>query len=285
MMRRVAVIGSLSLDTNRGLRREVRQIGGVVTYAGLTLRRHGVRTCAITRVREDEQWVLDPLKEEGVELIVEPSAESTAFVNELAGDVRIQWMVGKAEPIGAELIGRVPRDVDCFILGALHPEDVSLEALDAIEAREQLVACDIQGYVRVIEDKAVRAAAHATLPMILRLSRVVKAASDELRVVEIALGEGVEGLLERFEIDELVETQGSRGGRVFVRGRGAYSYQAVPVPVPVDSTGAGDVFFAAYLVARLRDATGQEGAAIHAAAIAAEQVAGIYIEKDAIVLD
>ncbi len=55
------------------------------------------------------------------------------------------------------------------------------------------------------------------------------------------------------------------------------SFEAKPVPRIIDTTGAGDIFFAAYLIYRFHKHRNISESTQYAASIAARYVAGLYI--------
>ena len=80
-------------------------------------------------------------------------------------------------------------------------------------------------------------------------------------------------------VAEWVVTEGSHGGWV-ASGKGERKkFASVPVAMVADPTGAGDVFFAAYLAHRLHRGVGIATAAQRAAALAARQVEGGFIDE------
>ena len=81
----------------------------------------------------------------------------------------------------------------------------------------------------------------------------------------------------RFKIEESVVTLGKNGGFVHTRNGETFQYAAAPVNSAFDPTGAGDVFFAAYIVSRFSDRMHIPEACRYAARIAARQVEGNYI--------
>ena len=81
----------------------------------------------------------------------------------------------------------------------------------------------------------------------------------------------------RFEIAEWVVTSGFHGGCIYSGHVGAYRYSSEPVSPVVDSTGAGDVFLAAYTVSRFRDRETVADASRYAANLAASHVSGKYL--------
>ena len=86
--------------------------------------------------------------------------------------------------------------------------------------------------------------------------------------------------MRRFKIDEFVVTLGADGGFVQKQSGKTFQYKAETVKSPVDPTGAGDVFFAAYILGRFFNNTEIDDACRYAAHIAALQVKGKYITID-----
>ena len=80
-----------------------------------------------------------------------------------------------------------------------------------------------------------------------------------------------------FDIDESVITLGPDGGWVETLRGDKYKYKADRIETVTDSTGAGDVFFAAYLASRFAHLQGIPAACRHGAHTAARQVADRYI--------
>ena len=97
-------------------------------------------------------------------------------------------------------------------------------------------------------------------------------------------GKTLARLMADCEITECVVTEGSHGGCV-VDGAGQRTdFKAAPVATVMDQTGAGDVFFAAYLTRRLHRGEASGGAARFAADLAARHVEGVFIEAEALLL-
>ena len=78
---------------------------------------------------------------------------------------------------------------------------------------------------------------------------------------------------------------GNRGGRIHLRGQGSFPYAPAPVRRVEDPTGAGDVFLAAYLAARLAAGRPPRAAARGAAQISARQIEGGWLEASLLALD
>src|SRR5262249_37105699 len=117
----------------------------------------------------------------------------------------------------------------------------------------------------------------------LALASMVKAGREEAEEVVRATGRSLRELVVHFGIEELVVTAGSRGGRVLCAAGDEVEYAAGPT-VEHHPTGAGDVFFATYLVSRLRDQLSVRLSCARAAATASRHVAGEHIVEATLAL-
>lgn len=282
-MARLLVIGSISFDTNWIGTRALRKLGGVVTYAGLTAHRLGCEVTMVTSVGTDGHDALDRFNREGLEFHARIGAASTQFVNAIHGDHRIQRLDAVADPIrAADLRGL---DHELVLLGALHPNDVGADALERLASASGRVAADLQGWVRRVEGREVTPGASPLLERVLRIASVIKADPEEIEVAAAALGCAEPEMCGRFGIEELLISNGSRGGRIRFPAGAPVEYAAVPIEAAADSTGAGDVFFAAYLVSRFVRGLAPDAAARAAAEVAARQVAGRWLDDTLLAVD
>jgi sugar/nucleoside kinase (ribokinase family) len=284
----VIIVGSATVDEQvvRGATRA--QLGGVVTYAGAAFVSGGVPAIAVCNLggpwATSVRRIFDAL---GIRLIAGPSAGMTTFRNEISADGERQQHILNATPsIDGALVRRALRDAPApyVHLGPLHGNDLAQSALQAITTSASLVTLDVQGLLRSTAPGPVRVEVSPSLATCLSAAKVVKADYVELGFMLDALGQSVEGLLEAFEIDELVVTMGSRGGYVATRSGRIVQYAAEPASRLHDTTGAGDVFFAVYLLERVhREATIPEACA-RAAAVASQHVAGLFIATSQLAL-
>jgi len=109
---------------------------------------------------------------------------------------------------------------------------------------------------------------------------VIGAERTELQVILDAYQMRIDELMNAYKLSEIIVTDGSAGGRVVLMSGEVVNYEARLVNQVVDTTGAGDVFFAAYLVSRLHQRRSVRVACKHAALVAARQVQGRYIPED-----
>ena len=210
---------------------------------------------------------------------------TTRFVNRIDGDRRQQEMPEAAEPIGPDVLGEGLRGCGHVHLGALHPGDISEEALARVGKTPGILrSADIQGYVRFAERGIIRERVSPLLEGVLRMCPVVKADEGELAAALGYFGVDPPGFIRRFGIEEIVVTAGSRGGRVMTRTGEDIVYEAKPVECPGSTVGAGDVFFAAYLVHRFYRGTDIRTSADRASDLAARHVGGRHITPGALSL-
>ena len=280
----VAIIGSATVDEVIQGKERTCQLGGVVTYAGLTFRRYGIDTLVVTNVAEKDRTILDALSREEIRLFTGPSSRTTRFVNRVEGDTRTQELPQVAEPIRRKQIEGALKGLFHVHIGALHPDDIDLKVLECIRTAGLFASADIQGYVRFSDKGRVIQRVSERAEVVLRLVSVLKADEGELQALMSFFGVDAVRLIRQFEIEELLVTAGSRGGYLLTKEEEIIPYQARIVKDPRSTVGAGDVFFAAYLAERYYCRRDIPTSLDCAADLAARQVAGYYIPPEVLVL-
>ena len=139
------------------------------------------------------------------------------------------------------------------------------------------MSLDLQGYVRRIEGTQVYQGVASGLYAALLRADYVKTSNDELELVLADCGLTLDQLMRDYSVTEWIVTEGSHGGWVASRKGQRTKFASASVAAVADPTGAGDVFFAAYLAHRLHRGAGIATAAQRAAALAARQVEGGFI--------
>jgi sugar/nucleoside kinase (ribokinase family) len=281
----IAVVGSTTIDKIVENDRSIFKLGGVTTYSGLTYRRHGINTLIVSNLAQQDLAILDKLSKANIAVHREKSAHTTHFVNYIEGDCRHQELWQQAGPIQAAQIQAVLDQVDGLHLGPLYPLDIEWKAAGLLHDSNRMIFLDVQGLTRTLKNKQVCTAISEHMTSALGIAHIVKANEAEYRAVLDFYRMDPAKLMRKFNIRELVVTLGEKGG--FVQGQNgvAFHYQAERIEVPADPTGAGDVFFAAYLVSRFAAGTPIPDACRYAARISARQVAGKYITADTLGLD
>lgn len=259
------VVGSLTRDQIIRDGTCVWRIGGVVWYAGTSLARLGINTRVVTRTALEHRGLADELRSAGVEVQLGTSAQTTTFINYITTqhpNERGLSAPALADPIEAGDLSRALADADLVYLGPLHPNDLGDGALAAVQRqRPALLALDVQGYTRSVSDGRIVPKLDDRLTSLLAACDVIKASQDEACVITGIRDPGHAALhLARSHSRlEVVVTCGTNGVYV-AQQQNVHFEPAVPADVP-DPTGAGDVFFAAYLAQRLKGVSRDAAAA------------------------
>ncbi len=283
-MRRVVVIGSATVDEVQRTRTSVTKLGGVVTYTGITFQKHGFNTCVVCNIAAEDEELFRIFREQSIQLFNGITDRTTVFVNYVNGDQRRQEMPVRASPITAEQARHAVESADHIHLGPLHPTDIQADLLTLVGEKKVekkvWVTLDVQGLVRRIDNGQVHIGVSERLHPALLCSSLIKADRTELEAILDARQMGIEELMKVYELDEVLVTAGREGGRVTAASGETVTYEAAEVREVVDATGAGDVFFGAYLFARLHERRSIRESCEHAALVAAQQVQGRYITQE-----
>jgi hypothetical protein len=275
----VIIIGPATLDTVVTSNGTVRKIGGVPTYAGLTFRRHGVAVMVLTNIAPADRPHFGAYSEAGIRLVAGQTDYTTHFVNRESASGRVQELPATAAPINHGLDVLADSSTGHVHLGPLFPDDISPALLQAMERLTLFKSLDLQGYVRRVRDGKVEPGVphRDELSLALSLADIVKGDELEIQTVLDALGMGMAEVLHQFEIGSLLITDGRNGGRLVKRDGAVIPYAPLPLVETNDTTGAGDVFFAAYLSAWHHRGCPEQEALNNAARTAAAHVEGHFI--------
>jgi sugar/nucleoside kinase (ribokinase family) len=273
----IGVVGSTTVDKIVAGDQSYLKLGGVTTYAGITYRRHGIPTLIVSNLAERDFKVIKNLKTEKIEVFNEASDQTTHFVNYIQGDRRNQELLQQGSPIGAEQIQAMIHRIDGLHLGPLHPLDIDPAAFNMLRKSNLPIFLDVQGYTRRVQNKKVYPSVSDHLTAGLLTAQIIKANGIEHQSILDFYQMNLSELMVRFKIEESVVTSGKNGGFVRTHNGKTFNYAAQPVNSAADSTGAGDVFFAAYLVSRFACQMHIPDACRYAARIAAQQVEGKFI--------
>ena len=280
----IAVIGSTTIDKNVQNDKSMVKIGGVTTYSGITYRRHGLHTHIVSNIAKQDLQILAKLNQEKLVIHNGTTPNTTQFKNTFNGDERRQQMPLRASPIKASQVNEVLDHVRSVHLGPLHPLDIDSGCISVLGKTKLPVFLDVQGYTRRIENTEVYSGVSNHLPTALKIARIVKANDPEIKSILHFFHTEIDDLLQTYDIDEFVITQGKKGGYVKDKTGNEFRYNADLVQTLNDPTGAGDVFFAAYIVGRFLTNKNISDACVYAAKLAALQVSGNYITQDCLSL-
>jgi sugar/nucleoside kinase (ribokinase family) len=280
----IGVVGSTTIDKIISEDHGFLKLGGVTTYAGITYRRHGIPAFIISNMAEHDLKVMSELHAEDSVVCSAKSDLSTYFVNYDRGSIRYQELLQQAGSIKIGQIQAILDRVDGLHLGPLHPLDIERGALKSLLNSNLRIFLDVQGYTRKVKNKKVYRSVSVQMAAGLTLANITKANETEIAAILAFFQMTLAELMHRFKIEEFVVTLGDKGGFVQKQSGETFHYDAALIKTPVDPTGAGDVFFAAYIVSRFANQKDIPDACIYAAKIAAQQVEGKYITKDVLAL-
>lgn len=223
--------------------------GGAVYYGSVALRRIGIEVAVVTRLHPDDFPLLDELKQEGVQVFATPAPETSGIENIYdSSDMerRICKPLGFAGPFQREDIPDLSARV--YVVASIMAGEVDLALLRSL-AQQAPVAIDIQGFVRVREEKDLvfrqwsdmeEGLSHVTYLKVDRAEAELLTGLTDLTAAARRLAE--------YGPREIVLTQSS-GVTVFTDGQ---VFQAPFTPRSLAGrTGRGDTCFATYLGRRL----------------------------------
>ena len=242
---RVLVVGSITRDTNIFDGVAQHSYGGTALYAACTYAEFGIDVRLVTRLAPDDRAAIAGQLPNG-ELIAQPSDVTTTFENSYGrDDERTQRVAAIAAPI--EHRADYFADVDWLHLGPLHPADLADAWLTQHAGKP--VGLDLQGFARRIADERVIADIDARIVDLLPRLQWLKASRSEWHPLLAHLHLSQTSRPTRGAVESLV-TDGAAGGDLLHGEARATHWVAAPPVEHCDPTGAGDVFFAAYLVHR-----------------------------------
>lgn len=256
------MIGHFAIDRNVVDGRGVTVAGGAVYFGGMAVRHLGLRVAVVTRLRAEDFYYLDELKQAGISVFAVPATETSGIeniYNSADMERRICHPLGFAGGIQLADIPNLPARI--YAVTPIMAGEVDLNLLQAL-ARQGPVALDIQGFVRVRAGDELIYRAWAQLEAGLSQVTYLKVDRSEAELLT-----GLTDLtaaarrLADYGPAEIVLTQSS-GVTVYAGGQ---IYQApFRSRSLVGRTGRGDTCFATYLGKRLStspaDATRWAGA-------------------------
>ncbi|HEX7472855.1 MAG TPA: PfkB family carbohydrate kinase [Candidatus Limnocylindrales bacterium] len=246
----VVVVGAAARDLDptdpRGWR-----LGGGVMYGGLAVARLGVPTAVLVGVdaAAAEAEELGLLRAAGAEVRLVPLERGPIFVNLETPTGRAQTGFSASDPIDPRHLPDAWRGAPGWLLAPVADE--LPETWAAAVAAEGLVATAWQGLLRdVVPGELVHHRPPAPSAIVAR-SDIVGVGSDDL-----TRGVVIDDLCRLMHPGAtLAFTQGARGGIAIEVGdgrpRSMARWPGVPTAGIVDPTGAGDVFLAGLLAARV----------------------------------
>ncbi|MGD2185264.1 MAG: PfkB family carbohydrate kinase [Desulfobacterales bacterium] len=276
----IAVIGSTTIDKIVSRDLSCYKIGGVTTYSGISYSRHGIKTFAVTNIAKRDAQIITRLKAEKIEVRRGKTEVTTHFINYIHCGTRQQKMVQRSAPISRKQVAANIKGIDFVHLGPLHPADIDIQVIKLLNNLDVGIILDIQGLVRSVKNNMVYATVSRHLAEALHCAHIVKANTAEYESIADYYQMDLSQLMNRFNINEFLVTSGAKGGCVKKITGEEIHYKAAAVKTTGDPTGAGDIFLAAYVIARILNRQTIADACNYAAKLVARQIDGNYIKPE-----
>jgi sugar/nucleoside kinase (ribokinase family)/diadenosine tetraphosphate (Ap4A) HIT family hydrolase len=238
--------------------------GGAFNYGAHVAAAMGLKVAAITHLAREDWHVVDRLNALGVDLFPVATPHSTCLRLEYPTanvDERVISVTSSAEPFTPAAV----RDLEAqaFVIGASLRGEVGLDVVEALAAKDTLLAVDVQGFVRVARDGVLVYAPWPEKAAVLSYVDVLKADAVEAQMLT---GEAdirrAARLLAGLGPHEIVLTH--RDDVLVYAGSEYYAAGFFPKEL-VGRSGRGDTCLAAYVARRLTHAPAE--ATIWAAAV------------------
>ncbi|MBN2103397.1 hypothetical protein JW835_05075 [bacterium] len=270
------ILGSATLDENIIDGKRFRKIGGVPVYAGFTFKKLGYPPSIISNIAETELNIRQFFKKQEIPVRSGLTDKTTTFINEYNRDQRTQQMPCCAMPVRPEQITGSWKNITHLHLGPLHPDDLAPD-IYLLDPGSRLVTLDIQGLTRSIKQNQVIQEVSPAIKDALNQACIIKADDSELNLTCQYLNLSIRKLIKQYQVNEIVETLADAGGKIHTIEK-SMTFSAHPKKQIKDTTGAGDVFFAAYLFSRIYKKEPISSACRFAAMIAARHIEGNWLQ-------
>ena len=256
----VLLVGPVSIDEIAGERR----LGGTVSYAAFVVAAFGLRARILTIAAPDTD--LSPLAASHDLHVVQDSATLTFAFSQTPQGRQLTTLARPSRPLTAGDLPAAWRSPATLILGTLIEDDVDLDSFGSLASSARRIGIATQGLQRHATPVVVRGPLpdlNSLLPLctpstsLFRSEREASVWTTDQLTAILATGARV------------VTTRGERGAEVQ---RADRHLQIPPVAFEseIDSTGAGDIFASAFILALHEGdaAAGRLAAAFAAASVA-----------------
>jgi len=226
----------------------------------------------VTSLAPKEMYIVDELRNKGIDINVVPSKNTVYFENRYAenGEDRTQRVSQQADPITAKQLKHVEAAI--YHLGPLLAEDIPVDVFKMLAAKG-IVSLDAQGYLRTVKNEQVLPVDWPAKKEALQYVDILKVNEYELEVLtgEKDVSTGAK-ILADWGVKEVVVTLGSMGSVILNDNK----FYSIPPYIPgnfADTTGCGDTYMAGYLYQR------NKGAGIQHAGEFASAMAGLKVNS------
>jgi len=224
--------------------------GGAFNYGAQVAARSGLRTAVVTRLAPEDRHVVAELERLGVRVFARETPASTClrliYPTENLDDRTIE-LLSSAGPFTPEEVAGL--DARAVAIGASVRGEVPLDVVKALAAQAEILALDVQGFLRVARDGVLTSDGWPGKEEVLPLVGVLKTDAVEAGLLT--------GKSDRYEAARRLAAWGPRevllthSGGVLVCRDGAVDEAPFVAAEVRGRSGRGDTCTAAYLSRRL----------------------------------
>ncbi len=269
MKNEVVLVGHVTIDTIVKGNDMRRSLGGTVVYGSLASLKHGAQPVVYSKIGRDfpDEYLIW-LSRMGIDIsgIKFCTSPTTKFKIRYEGGGRSLFLMSRCDDI-------LPEDIDverirnkAVIVGPIISE-IPLETLRLIAKHGAIIALDIQGYVRKVnEERFIELSSTPIAVAALHYSDVIHAEASEVAALT-GVEDPVEGAKRLIDMGAgiILVTLGLKGSYVVTRRR-VYFVPSASSRRVVDETGSGDVFVTVFTIEYQKSGDIAEAAAMATAA-------------------
>ncbi|HBY57002.1 MAG TPA: hypothetical protein DEG96_03985 [Candidatus Atribacteria bacterium] len=128
--------------------------GGAFNYGANVAARMGLKVAAITRLAKKDFYVVEKLKDIGVDVFAHISPQSTCLRLEYPTsnlDERVIYVTSSAGPFTPTEVKDI--QARAIVVGASMRGEVNLEVMEELAKKEAILAADVQSFIRINENE------------------------------------------------------------------------------------------------------------------------------------
>ena len=142
------IVGHVTNDTLIAGGEPARFTGGGAFFSAFAARRSGASVLVVTKLAEKDLGLLQEMRDEGIEVIVLPSTDTTSIENTYVdgnADQRIVKLIARGDPFRREDIPQVATQI--YSLTGLFRGEIPAEFVESLSSKAK-VGLDLQGMLR-----------------------------------------------------------------------------------------------------------------------------------------
>jgi sugar/nucleoside kinase (ribokinase family) len=180
----ICYIGHYTKDTIVYPHATLTHDGGAFFFGLNVIARMGLRGAVITNLARQDWHVVDELKKLGVAVFAHESKYSTCLrliypTSNL--DERTIELTSQADPFTIDQIQNI--DARAFIIGASVRGEVPTQVVQALAAKQKILALDVQGFLRVTQNGVLTSDGWQDRASILRFVTILKTDAVEAQLI------------------------------------------------------------------------------------------------------